>query len=66
MRESTVLDKRREIVSELKELIELCKYGDKNYLTSEKADLNKCKKLIKETRGVHKFRGAETKQKIIL
>ncbi len=48
MRESKVLNKRREIISELKELIEQYKYGDKMYRTlAEKVDLSKYKKVIK-------------------
>lgn len=48
MRESEVLNKRKDIVSELKELIELYKHGDYIHLSSEKVDLSKYKQLIKE------------------
>ncbi len=46
MRECKILNKRREIISELKELIEQYKYRDNVYKTfAEKVDLSKYKKL---------------------
>ncbi len=48
MRESKVLNKRREMISELKELIEQYKYGDKIHIRlAEKVDLSKYKKVLK-------------------
>ncbi len=55
MRKFNVLNKRRKIVSELKKLIEMYKFGDNANLASEKVDLSKYRKINKETKQNFKF-----------
>lgn len=44
---------RRKIVTELKELVELYRFGYKPYIAStEEIDLKKCKKLIRKVSGI--------------
>jgi len=66
MRECKILNKRREIISELKELIEQYKYRDNVYKTlAEKVDLNKYKKVLKAiTRKVRIIEYANQKSNI--
>lgn len=50
MRESKALNKRREMISELKELIELYQYKDNICLASEKVDLSKYREIVMKTK----------------